>query len=70
MLTMLGLDFAGVVEKIGADVTRFTPGDRVFGLSPDRYGAHAEYLCQPALGPIDLILEGLAFDQVVLCEGA
>jgi len=69
-VTVLGLDFAGTVEQIGPNVTRFSPGDRVFGLSPDRFGAHAEYLCQPANGPIDLIPQGTAFEDAVLCEGA
>lgn len=39
----LGSEFAGRVDKAGADVTRFKPGDRVYGIvSPG--GAAAEYL--------------------------
>ncbi len=37
----LGVDFAGTVESVGAKVTRFKPGDAVFG---GRSGALAEYL--------------------------
>ena len=37
----LGVDFAGVVEAVGPDVTRFRPGDEVFGAAN---GAFAEYL--------------------------
>lgn len=37
----LGVDFAGTVEAVGADVTRFRPGDAVFGA---RNGALAEYV--------------------------
>lgn len=37
----LGQDFAGVVEAVGANVTRFAPGDSVFGAST---GAFGEYL--------------------------
>ena len=67
---VLGLDFAGTVEAVGAGVTRFTRGDRVFGLTPGGYGAHAEYVCLPEDGPIAGIPEGRRFDEVVLCEGA
>jgi putative PIG3 family NAD(P)H quinone oxidoreductase len=37
-----GLEYAGVVEAIGPGVTRFSPGDRVFGLVAG--GAYAEEL--------------------------
>lgn len=40
---ILGADFAGVVEKVGSDVTAFKSGDWVFGESI-KGGAFAEYL--------------------------
>ena len=36
----LGLDLAGVVEAVGAEVTKFQPGDEVFGVGA---GSFAEY---------------------------
>jgi NADPH:quinone reductase-like Zn-dependent oxidoreductase len=39
---VLGMDVAGTVEAVGADVTRFRPGDAVFGWCD---GAFAEYAC-------------------------
>lgn len=68
--TILGMDFAGEVEAIGTGVTLFKPGARVFGLSPDVYGAHAEYLCVPETGAIAVMHVGAAFNEVVVCEGA
>ncbi|WP_329115574.1 NAD(P)-dependent alcohol dehydrogenase [Streptomyces sp. NBC_01353] len=39
---ILGTDFAGRVEAVGAGVTRLRPGDEVFG---EAEGAFAEYMC-------------------------
>jgi NADPH:quinone reductase-like Zn-dependent oxidoreductase len=40
-----GMDFAGTVEAIGKNVTRFQAGDEVFGTG---YGSFAEYACARA----------------------
>lgn len=69
-ITTLGIDFAGEVEAVGPGVASFKPGDRVFGLSPDTFGAHAEYLCVPQHGAIAPMPAGLPFDEAVVCEGA
>ncbi len=68
--TILGLDFAGKVEAVGADVTSFSPGDPVFGMSPDHYGAHADYVCAPEMGTIVTMPIGVEFAEAVVCEGA
>ena len=67
---IFGLDFAGEVEAVGADVLAFEPGDRVFGMCPSRgNGAQAEYAAVPdrAVAPLPA---GVRFDEAVLCEGA
>ncbi|MET9076928.1 NADP-dependent oxidoreductase [Streptomyces sp. NPDC004232] len=44
-----GNDVAGVVEQVGEGVTRFAPGDKVYGmLSVTRRGAYAEFTAVPA----------------------
>ncbi|MEO8541187.1 MAG: NAD(P)-dependent alcohol dehydrogenase [bacterium] len=68
--TVLGMDFAGEVEALGAGVTSFAAGDRVFGIAPGDRGAHAEYICVPEGGAVAVIPPGLNFDAAVACEGA
>jgi NADPH:quinone reductase-like Zn-dependent oxidoreductase len=68
--TVLGLDFAGTVEALGKGVVTFAQGDRVFGVTPGGYGAHAEYLCLPADGMVSAMPSGKRFHEVVVCEGA
>ncbi len=52
----VGWDVAGTVESLGRGVTRFAPGDRVFGMPrfPHEAGAYAEYVTAPSrqLAPI------------------
>lgn len=46
--TILGADIAGVVEAVGRNVTKFQPGDEVFGdTSGAGSGGFAEYVCAP-----------------------
>jgi NADPH:quinone reductase-like Zn-dependent oxidoreductase len=41
---VLGSDFSGVVERVGAHVTHVGPGDEVFGVTNDTFtGAYAEH---------------------------
>ncbi|WP_339793897.1 NAD(P)-dependent alcohol dehydrogenase [uncultured Imperialibacter sp.] len=45
-LPILGADVAGVVSETGAKITKFKPGDEVFGdLSAGKWGGFAEYTC-------------------------
>lgn len=47
-----GSDFAGTVEAVGAGVSRFQPGDRVYGAMGSAPGAHSEYIAVPETTPI------------------
>ena len=67
---ILGLDFAGTIEAVGDKVTAYEPGDKVFGLSPSVYGAHAEYLVCPEGGPMALMPDGVSFTAAAPLEGA
>lgn len=58
----MGSEFAGVVEAVGDGVTRFAPGDRVFGMQPNG-GASAEYIAVAADSAVAPMPEGLGFDE-------
>ncbi len=58
--TRLGVDFAGTVEAVGKNVTRFKPGDEVFG---GRTGAFAEYVCVRESRAVALKPANITFDQ-------
>ncbi|WVQ99654.1 hypothetical protein IAU59_006793 [Kwoniella sp. CBS 9459] len=45
--TILGVEFSGVVTKLGEDATQWKEGDEVFGLAYG--GAYAEYIVSPEI---------------------
>lgn len=57
---ILGLEMSGVVEKVGSEVTKWQPGDRVFGLLPG--GGYAEY-CTIHQDMAITIPENLSFEE-------
>ena len=61
--TILGCEFAGEIEAVGRDVTAFETGERVFGFSEDRFGAHAEYLTMPADGMLATMPADLSYEE-------
>jgi NADPH:quinone reductase-like Zn-dependent oxidoreductase len=58
-----GSDFAGEVVEIGSAVTELAVGDRVFGTTGYRFGAHAEYACVRESGLIAHVPAGLSFEE-------
>ena len=58
--TRMGVDFAGTVEAVGKDVTRFKAGDEVFG---GRNGAFAEYVIVPEDRALVLKPDNVTFEQ-------
>jgi NADPH:quinone reductase-like Zn-dependent oxidoreductase len=56
----IGVDFSGTVEAVGPNVTKFAPGDEVFG---GRSGAFAEYIVVPEDRALALKPENITFEQ-------
>ena len=68
--SVFGFDFAGIVDAVGADVTAFRAGDRVFGICTSRSnGSHAEFAAVPQR-LVAHLPEGVPFAEGVACEGA
>jgi NADPH:quinone reductase-like Zn-dependent oxidoreductase len=58
--TRVGVDYAGVVEAVGKNVTQYKVGDEVFG---GRNGALAQYVCAKADRAIALKPANLTFEE-------
>jgi NADPH:quinone reductase-like Zn-dependent oxidoreductase len=60
---ILGSEFAGEVEALGPAVTQFAVGDRVFGSTGLRFGAHAELIRVPEGALIAHMPSNLTFEE-------
>ncbi|TMD00084.1 MAG: NAD(P)-dependent alcohol dehydrogenase [Chloroflexi bacterium] len=68
---ILGSEFAGEVAAVGAAVTEFAVGDRVFGNTGLGFGAHAEFICMSESARIAKMPAGMTFEQAApICDGA
>ena len=65
-----GSEFAGEIEAVGADVTRFESDDRVVGSTVPGMGAHAEYVCLPEDGVMTELPVDLTYEETAgVCDG-
>lgn len=68
---ILGSEFAGEVEAIGPDVTRFKAGDKVFGYRGQKMGTYSEYLCIPENTTVEKMPANMSYSEAaVLPYGA
>lgn len=58
---ILGTELAGIVDAVGAGVTRYRTGDAVIAFPGGKMGCHAEYRCIAEAGPIAPMPDRLSF---------
>jgi len=67
---ILGSEFAGEVEAVGAAVNEFAVGDQVFGSTGFRFGAYAEYICVRQSSRVAHMAKGMSFEEgAAICDG-
>jgi NADPH:quinone reductase-like Zn-dependent oxidoreductase len=62
---ILGDNLAGVVLAVGSGVTRFKPGDRVYGSTGSLAGANAEMTCLPETAALAVMPPNMSFGEAV-----
>lgn len=67
-ITLLGQEFAGVIEAVGKDVTKYKVGDQIFGTTGFGSGTYAEYIVLPEVpgdmdGALTMKPTNMSFEQ-------
>jgi len=60
---ILGTEFSGVIEAVGAKVANYQPGAAVIGFPGAAFGAHAEFITMPADGKVTLKPDNIGFEH-------
>ncbi|PRO66514.1 quinone oxidoreductase family protein [Alkalicoccus urumqiensis] len=62
-VSILGSTFSGIVHSTGSNVTRFSPGDEVFGYTGQQFGGYAEFICLKETGVLAKKPQRLSFAE-------
>jgi NADPH2:quinone reductase len=68
---ILGTEFSGIVESAGQKVTRFKPGDEVFGFRGFGTGCYAQYKCMNENGSLAVKPRNMDYNEAAsIVDGA
>lgn len=62
---ILGSQYSGVVESVGSIVTKFKPGDKVYGITGMKMSCYASYVTVKESSVIDFIPDTLSYEEAV-----
>ena len=69
--SILGCEFAGIIEETGRSVTSFKIGDKVFGFNDKTFGGHGEYLTISETEAVTIIPKNVPFvEAAAITEGS
>lgn len=62
---VMGIELAGEIDSVGAAVSRFRKGDKVFGFAGFSAGAYAQYVCISERGSLAPMPRRLTYEEAV-----